>query len=165
AQQLSFEGNGRLARNRKEGFAFFQDKWTVNRRLTLDYGVRFDRDDVTSESNFAPRIGFAFLPVLDGRTVVRGGIGLFYDVVDLNVATFDQLQERVLTHFGPDGQQITSLSRQRFVLTDGRFRSPRSVNLNIEVDREWIRNLCIRVGYEQRQVRREFLLNPSDSPD
>src|SRR4029453_18798276 len=86
--------------------------------------------------------------------------GLFYDVVDLNVATFDQLQERVLTHFGPDGQQITSLSRQRFVLTDGRFRSPRSVNWNLEVDREWIRNLYVRVGVQQRQGSREFVLNP-----
>ena len=63
---------------------------------------------------FAPRIGFAFLPLLDGRTVIRGGIGLFYDDIDLNVATFPQLQERVLTRFGPDGEQIIGLpQRQR----------------------------------------------------
>jgi hypothetical protein len=163
-QLLDFQGSGKLSRNRKEGFAFFQDKWNLNQRLTLDYGVRVDRDNLASENNFAPRIGFAFLPVLDGRTVVRGGIGLFYDVVDLNVATFDQLQERQLTYFGPDGQQITGeIQRQRFVLTEGRLRTPRSVNWNIEVDREWIQNLYIRIGYDQRQVRREFVLDPSVS--
>ena len=165
-QQLDFEGSGRLERNRKQGFTYFQDKWNVNRRLTVDYGVRFDRDDVSSETNFAPRIGFALLPVLDGRTVVRGGIGLFYDDVDLNVATFSQLQERVLTHFGPDGQQIIGQPvHQRFVNTDGKFRTPRSVNWNIELDREWLKNLVVRVGYQQRQATREFVLNPIETTD
>lgn len=162
SQQLDFEGNGRLERNRKDAFVFFQDKWNVNRRLTLDYGIRIDRDDITKETNFAPRLGFAILPLRDGRTVVRGGVGLFYDVVDLNVATFDQLQQRVFTHFGADGVQIIGeVQRQRFVLTEGKLRTPRSVNWNIEVDREWIQNLYIRVGYQQRQARREFVLNPT----
>ena len=67
----------------------------MSRRLTLEYGIRYDRDNLASENNFAPRFAFAFLPVLDGRTVVRGGIGLFYDDIDLNVATFSQLQERL----------------------------------------------------------------------
>jgi hypothetical protein len=162
-EQLDFEGSGRLARNRQEGFAYFQDKWSVSRRLTVDYGVRFDRDNIASETNFAPRIGFALLPVLDGRTVIRGGIGLFYDDIDLNVATFSQLQERVLTHFGPDGEQIIGQPvHQRFVQTNASFRTPRSVNWNIEVDREWVKNLVVRVGYQQRQATREFVLNPID---
>jgi len=164
--QLDFDGGGKLGRNRKQGFAYFQDKWTVNRRLTLDYGVRLDRDDVASQTDFAPRIGFAFLPVLDGRTVIRGGIGIFYDDIDLNVATFSQLQERVLTQFGPDGLQIIGQPvRQRFVYTGAKFQTPRSVNWNIELDREWVKNLVVRVGYQQRQATREFVLNPLDTRD
>lgn len=164
-QQLDFEGSGRLARNRKEGFAYFQDKWNLSRRLTIDYGVRLDRDTVANETNFAPRIGFALLPVIDGRTVIRGGIGLFYDDIDLNVATFSQLQERVLTQFGPDGQQIIGQPvHQRFVQTDAKFRTPRSVNWNLALDREWFKNLVVRVGYQQRQATREFVLNPMSVP-
>lgn len=166
SQELAFAGSGNLSRNKTEFLAFFQDKWSINRRLTVEYGVRFDRNNIAGENNFAPRVGFAFLPVLDGRTVVRGGIGVFYDNLDLNVATFSQLQERVLTHFGPDGQEIIGLpQRQHFVLTDARFRTPRSVNWNIEVDREWLQNLFVRVGYQQRQGRREFVLNPTQSDD
>ena len=164
SQQLDFLGNGELSRNKREVFAYFQDKWTINRRLTLEYGARLDRDNVASENNFAPRVGFAFLPVIDGRTVIRGGIGLFYDDINLNVATFSQLQERVLTYYAADGLQMVGLpERQRFEFIGGQFRTPRSVNWNIEVDREWIRNLFVRVGYQQRQARREFVLNPIDS--
>jgi hypothetical protein len=164
SQELSFVGSGNLSRNKTEFLAFFQDRWSISRRLTVDYGVRFDRNNIASENNFAPRVGFAFLPLLDGRTVIRGGLGVFYDNIDLNVATFSQLQERVLTHFGPDGQEIIGLpQRQHFVLTDKRFRTPRSVNWNIEVDREWLKNLFVRVGYQQRQGRREFVLNSSEA--
>jgi hypothetical protein len=104
--------------------------------------------------------------MLDGRTVIRGGIGLFYDDIGLNIATFTQQQDRVLTRFGPDGQQIIgSPQLQRFLLTDGRFRTPRSVNWNVEFDREWLKNLFVRVSYQQRQSQREFALNPIESPD
>ena len=164
SQQLDFLGSGELTRNKTEFFAYFQDKWSLNRRLTVEYGARYDRDNVASENNFAPRVGFAFLPMIDGRTVIRGGIGLFHDDINLNVATFSQLQERVLTYFAADGLQLLgSPERQRLGLIDGRLRTPRSVNWNIEVDREWIRNLFVRVGYQQRQARREFVLNPIES--
>jgi outer membrane receptor for ferrienterochelin and colicin len=164
SQQLDFVGSGQLSRNKTEVLAYFEDKWSVNRRLNLEYGVRYDRDNVANENNLAPRISFAFLPVLDGRTVIRGGIGMFYNQIDLNVATFPQLQERVLTRFGPDGQQIIGQpQRQRLVLENPYFRTPRSVNWNIELDREWLKNLIVRVGYQQRQGRREFVLNPIES--
>jgi len=164
SQQLDFVGKGQLNRNRTDVLGYFVDKWTVNPRLTLEYGVRYDRDNVASENKFAPRIGFVFLPKVDGRTVIRGGIGLFYGDIDLNVATFSQLQERVLTRFGPDGQEIIGLpQRQRFEFIGSNLRTPRSVNWNVEVDREWLKNLFVRVGYQQRQARREFVLNPFES--
>lgn len=164
SQQIDFVGNGQLSRNKAEFLAYFQDKWTVNRRLTLEYGLRYDRDNVADENNFAPRIAFAFLPLLDGRTVIRGGVGLFYDKIDLNVATFPQLQERVITRFGLDGQQVLGVpQQQRLVLENGKFRTPRGVNWNVELDREWLKNLFVRVGYQQREGRREYVLNPLET--
>ncbi len=161
SQQLDFIGSGQLSRNQTQILAYFEDSWSVNRRLKIEYGVRYDRNNVTSENNFAPRVSFAFLPLLDGRTVVRGGIGLFYDDLDMNVATFTQLQERVLTRFGPDGQELIGVPQlQRLALLDSKLRTPRSVNWNLQVDREWSKNLFVRVGYQQRQGRREFVLNP-----
>ena len=163
-EQLDFIGNGELNLNKTEFFTYFADKWSVNRRLTLEYGARYDRDNVASENDFAPRLGFAFLPIIDGRTVIRGGIGLFYDQINLNVATATQLQDRVITRYGLDGLQAVGLPvHQRFALTESRLQTPRSLNWNIELDREWIKNFFVRVGYQQRQATREFILNPTQS--
>ncbi|HXD31503.1 MAG TPA: carboxypeptidase regulatory-like domain-containing protein [Pyrinomonadaceae bacterium] len=165
SQQFDYEGNGLLSRNKTQFLAYFEDKWTLNRRLTVEYGVRYDRDNVASESNISPRLGFAFLPLVDGRTVVRGGIGIFYDDINLNVASFSQLQDRILTNFGLDGLQVIgSPVRQRFEFAGAKLRTPRSVNWNLEFDREWLKNLFVRVGYQQRQARREFILNPMSEP-
>jgi len=165
SQELDFTGSGQLSRNQTQFLAYFQDSWSINRRLKIEYGVRYDRNNVTKENNFAPRVSFAFLPVLDGRTVIRGGFGLFYDDVDMNVATFTQFQEQVLTHFGPDGQEIIGVPQfQRPALLDSKLRTPRSFNWNIQVDREWLKNLFVRVGYQQRQGRREFVLNAMSEP-
>jgi hypothetical protein len=165
SQQIDFVGSGRLRRNKTEVSSFFTDKWALARGLTLEYGVRYDRDTVTHENNLAPRVGFAFAPFADGRTVIRGGIGLFYDAVNLGVATFDQLQARVLTRYAADGLQVVGTPVRQQLMSDGsEMRTPRSVNWNVEVDREWIKNLFVRVGYAEREARREFLVNPVDAP-
>jgi hypothetical protein len=161
SQQLDYVGDGRLGRNKTQVSSFFEDKWTVNKRLTLEYGVRLDRDSVASENNIAPRLGVAYAPFDDGRTVIRGGVGLFYDSVNLGVASFEQMQQRVLTRFAADGVQVVGEPvRQRLALDGGEMRTPRSVNWNVEVEREWVKNLFVRAGYAQREARREFLVNP-----
>jgi len=72
----------------------------------------------------------------------------------------------VLTRFGPDGQEIIgSPQRQHLTLLDSKLRTPRSVNWNIQFDREWLPNLLVRVGYQQRQGRREFVIDPIDDQD
>lgn len=164
SQQIDFVGRGAISRNNRQLLAFFQDKWAVSNRLNLEYGVRYDRDNISKGNDFAPRIAFSFLPVTDGRTVIRGGVGLFYGQTGLNVATFTQLQQRLVTRFGLDGQTIIGPPQfQSFVLDGGRFRTPRSVNWNLEVDREWLKGLIVRVGYQQRESRREYVVNPIDS--
>ena len=83
--------------------AFWQDSWRVNPHLTLNYGVRYDvelpptfkapqglaasayhllglqKGIQTDSNNFQPRIGLAWDPKGDGKTVVRASYGIFYD--------------------------------------------------------------------------------------
>jgi hypothetical protein len=58
---------------------FAQDTYRVTSDLTLDLGLRYDRQTLTDATkNFAPRVGFGWHPGGDARTAIRGGYGVYY---------------------------------------------------------------------------------------
>jgi len=99
---------------RVNAFNFFaQDSVQVTRRLNLNFGLRYEYfgplhsvnkdlavfipgagmpiqgngiDSVfkPDRNNFAPRFGFAYQPTANGELVVRGGIGVFFDQINMN---------------------------------------------------------------------------------
>ena len=65
--------------------AFVQDRFRVNNQLTVDAGLRYDRQTLTdATSNFAPRLGFAWHPRDDARLVIRGGYAMYYTQIRAN---------------------------------------------------------------------------------
>jgi hypothetical protein len=64
---------------------FAQDDWKVTPDLTLNLGVRYDRQTLTDDkNNFAPRIGFGWHPGGDSRTSFRAGYGVYYPQIRSN---------------------------------------------------------------------------------
>jgi hypothetical protein len=92
------------------------DSWKIKPNFTLSYGLRWMRDTGRTDSqypaisglnnlipgepnlgaqvnqpnnNWAPQLGFAWDPTKDGKTSIRGGIGLFYENAIWNNVLFD----------------------------------------------------------------------------
>ncbi|MDQ3322196.1 MAG: TonB-dependent receptor [Acidobacteriota bacterium] len=67
---------------------FVQDDWKVNRKLTLNLGARYDDETVSSDNNnISPRLGFAYDPSGNAKTVIRGGFGMFYQNTPFEIIT------------------------------------------------------------------------------
>jgi hypothetical protein len=65
--------------------AFAQDSYRVRTDLTLDLGLRYDRQTFSQGTkNVAPRVGFGWNPLGDPKTSVRGGYGLYYTMLRAN---------------------------------------------------------------------------------
>jgi hypothetical protein len=64
---------------------FVQDSIHLHRDLTIDAGLRYDRQTLTdAKKNFAPRAGFGWHPWGDARTSIRGGYGMYYTQLRTN---------------------------------------------------------------------------------
>jgi hypothetical protein len=65
---------------------FVQDSIRVASHLTLDLGLRYDRQTLTDAmKNFAPRVGFGWNPKGTSRLAIRGGYGMYYTQIRSNV--------------------------------------------------------------------------------
>jgi Carboxypeptidase regulatory-like domain len=138
---------------------FAADQWRPWSRLSFDFGLRFDSDTITSSVHAAPRGGFQLALTGDGRTMLKGGGGLFYDRVPLMIAGFESLPDRTASFFDSAGTISDSIRYVNRIAGD--LENPRSTAWNVSLSREVLQQLVVEVGYEHRQTSHDFVVSPA----
>jgi hypothetical protein len=163
AERIVFTPGNTASVSQHEVTSFIGDRWTVVPRLILDLGLRLDSDTVTSSAHVAPRAGFQLALTRDGRTMLQGGVGEFYDRVPLMIPAFRSLPERTVLILNPVGDIASSTAYTNEIV--GGLRNPKSTAWNLAVTQKLSSAFMLKVGYEQRNTAKDFAISSVDRAD
>ncbi|HSP35373.1 MAG TPA: TonB-dependent receptor, partial [Thermoanaerobaculia bacterium] len=140
--------------------AYLQDRWTINDRLVVTAGVRWDRQQIVDASgvtqidmkkDFAPRLGFIFDPSGVHRSKFYGSYGQFYEELpmDLVIRSFSYERQPNIINYSPtsttpDPNAENDLGTPSKIL--GGFTEPADPNLRNQYLSEFL------LGYEQEMI-------------
>ena len=174
AERIAFDPAPLIKVNNREYVGFAQDRWMLLSNLSFDLGLRYENQQIAQEKNLAPRAGFAWSPFKDDRTVIRGGLGLFYDKVPLNIRSFAQYPARTVTRYGSDG--ITIIEHRHFTnvlvstapiepldlsksTADAGF-VPENFTWNLQLDKIINSSLAVRANLINSHTENIYIVNP-----
>ncbi len=153
---------------------FVQDEWRAGSRLTVNAGLRYDLQFMetinTDTNNVSPRLGFAWTPTDSQNTVVRGGVGVFFDRVPLratanalfaagNTLDLAQLRQPQVTGILPAqagapvfpnilSDRLASTTLVAIQTMDRNLQNAYSQQANVEVERALGGSRVLTVGYQ-----------------
>ncbi len=92
--------------------AYLQDRWNVNDRVTLTYGVRWDRQQIIDaagvvqidlKKDYAPRLGFIFDPSGSHTAKIFGSYGRFFEEIpmDLVIRSYSYERQPRIVNYSP----------------------------------------------------------------
>jgi hypothetical protein len=190
---------------------WFHDNWQLTPTLNLNFGVRFtyhgplaDKKNSLSTfvpgkgfvsdlyprdlNNFMPRIGFAWTPQRNGKTVVRGSFGFFTDVPPLNFLVANTSMPNggsAGVHANPGGSSpVYTIALSSINLATGAsifgtaaprppfgafainpdFATPYVMNMNLNVQQQLTASTLLQAGYVGSQGRKLSLLRNINAP-
>ena len=187
SQRVDFNGPTIINRPLAEFGSFVQDRWVINKSLTFDAGLRLDRNSISRHNDVSPRASLLYLPFKDDRTIIRGGIGLFYDRSPMSTRYFEpenlsddddlpagtalgidshtSFPGRLVTTYARDGQTIIDGPRDFMNVIRNPVRDARSMRWSVQIDRRLAEHLTLRGGYLRRFTKNEPIIVPKVTND
>src|SRR5580658_776364 len=172
AEQIAFAGPGVLGASVTDVEEFVADHWMLNDRLAADLGGRFTSQTVGRTGAFAPRLGIAYSPGKDQKTILRAGTGLFYDRVPLLAADFAGNLTRLESQYDLNGQPTgNEVAFENAYIANGngsiasRIRhspntSARSFVSSAELDRALWSGAVLKLSYLHSSTTDLFVVDP-----
>jgi hypothetical protein len=134
-KRITFRGAGDIEASDVMTSGYVQYHWQVCPRLALDLGLRYDQSSIIAQSHLSPRTAFSLALDQTGRTLIKGGWGLFSDKIFLQVDAFERFQQRIEQDYDPTGAAIGApLVFENRIAPEG-FEEPTSQVWNVEFDR------------------------------
>ena len=173
AEKIDFQGKSLLSAKDTEVAAFVQDHWVIQGRLALDLGLRYSGQTTGDSKAFAPRLGAVYSPGEGGKTILRGGLGVFYDRLPLLASDFTNNPTRVLTQYSALGNPLgpplvfqnvyarTAEGVTQIIPAGHDLDStPYNLTWNVEADREIHPHFTLRLSYLSSRTFKVFITNP-----
>jgi hypothetical protein len=158
---------------------FAQDEWKATSTLTMNAGLRYDLQVLETirpdRNNLAPRVGLAWSPGGDGRTVLRGSGGLFFDRVPLrpvanavlsagNTTDLTNLRQSIVTLSPTQAgapafpntldAPVPSVTLPNLTTMDRRLQNANSQQASVELERQTGRGATVSLSYQYVRGRR-----------
>jgi len=173
AEEIDFGPAGQLTTSDTELAAFAGDHWIFNDHVSIDYGLRLSGQTLGEPAAVSPRAGIVYSPGKKGRTIFRGGAGVFYDRLPLLAGDFTQNATRQVTLFDASGvamgPPIVYLPYYEEFKEDGRKivpsgatlgSTPYNITWNAEFDQEIRPDVIARVSFLSSRTYNEFTVDP-----
>jgi len=160
-EQINFSPASWFDLDQNESAFHLADQWTISPRLSFDLGVRLDTDTITSSTHVAPRGGVLLSLTGDGKTLLKGRAGIFYDRVPLLLPAFKEFPNRTVTEIGSTGEVVSSTAYVNRIV--GSLENPRSTAWSVELERQVTTQLAVRVAYENRNTARDLVVSSTSA--
>ena len=164
ASQFSIAAGNPLASLSQYDVGFFAlDDWRARPNLTVSLGLRYEAQTrIDDHHDVAPRLGIAWGLAPEGKTpktVIRAGIGLFYDRVSetlsLDALRRDGIHQQQFVLDSPDfypvvpslSDLLNSRVPQAIRELDGHIHAPYMAQAGVGVERQLPKNLVLAVNY------------------